>query len=194
MLAGPDNSPPCGVSLSPACSAMRKARVNSSAGPRRSSFDRPKPTTPSPANCAASRASVRASKGFLVRLAAMITRTPVPVAASASRAASSSSSVNAVMPPKRLAKPDGSAWTSSQPDPSAASSSAISRTSRRISAGRRSIERAMSYSRWNRNQPRSSTVDSTGGHSSLRAGGRLIPCSLASSTMVEWRMPPVRWR
>ena len=45
------------------------------------------------------------------------------------------------------------------PDPSAASSSATSRSSRRTSAGVRMTSRAWSYSRWNRNQPRSSVAD-----------------------------------
>ena len=48
--------------------------------PRRSSLDSPKPTTPRPAYCAASRASVRASSGCRVRFAAMTTPTPTPVA------------------------------------------------------------------------------------------------------------------
>jgi hypothetical protein len=193
-LAGPVSSPACGTRSSPARLAMRKARSKSSAGPRRSSLDRPRPTTPRPANCAASRAIVRASRGCLVRLAARMIAIPVPVAADASRAASSNSSVNDVMPPYLAAKPDGSACNSSQPEPSARSSSAISRISRRKSAGVRSTERAVSYSRWNRNQPRSSAVDSRGGHSSVRAGGSAMPCCPASSTMVEWRIAPVRWR
>ncbi len=102
-LAGPTSSPACGTSSRPACPAIRNARSKSSAGPRRSSLDRPKPTTPRPANCAASRARVRASRGCLVRLAAMMIAIPTPVAWAAVAAASSSSSVNAVMPPNRLA-------------------------------------------------------------------------------------------
>ena len=47
--------------------------------PRRSSLERPKPTTPRPAYCAASRASVRASSGCRVRLAAITTAMPSPV-------------------------------------------------------------------------------------------------------------------
>jgi hypothetical protein len=82
---------------------MRNARMNSPAAPRRSSFDRPNPTTPWPEYCAASRASVRASKGCLVRLAAMITPMPTPVATAAFLAASSTSSVVALSPPNRLA-------------------------------------------------------------------------------------------
>ena len=47
--------------------------------PRRSSLESPKPTTPRPAYCAASRARVRASSGCRVRLAAMTTAMPRPV-------------------------------------------------------------------------------------------------------------------
>ena len=54
--------------------AMSNALANASASPRRSSFDRPKPTTPRPAYWAASRASVRASSGCRVRLAAISDR------------------------------------------------------------------------------------------------------------------------
>jgi hypothetical protein len=102
-LAGPVSSPPCGTSSRPARSAIRNARSKSSAGPRRSSLDSPNPTTPSAAYCAASRASVRASSGCLVRFAAMMIAIPAPVARVAAAAASSSSSVNAVMPPNLAA-------------------------------------------------------------------------------------------
>ena len=100
-----------------------------------------------------------------------------------------------VIPPNRAAKnPDGSTWISSQPEPSARSSSAISVSSRRTSAGVRSTERAMSYSRWNRNQPRSSIPLSRGGQSWVSAGGSRMPCRPASSTSVACRMAPVRCR
>src|SRR5580658_1814027 len=52
----------------------------------------------------------------------------------------------------------------------------------------------MSYSRWNRNQPRSSVPLSRGGQSLTRASGRCTPCSAASSTRVEWRIAPVKCR
>ena len=78
-LAGPSSSPPCGTSSSPARSAIAKAGAKSAVRPRRSSLDSPKPTTPRPAYCAASRASVRASSGCRVRLAAMTTAIPRPV-------------------------------------------------------------------------------------------------------------------
>ena len=129
-LAGPTSSPACGTSSSPARSAILKAGAKSAAGPRRSSLESPNPTTPCPANCAASRASVLASIGCLVRLAAMMIPIPMSAARAAFSAASSSSSVNAVIPPYMAANPDGSACSSSHRDPSARSSSAISRTSR----------------------------------------------------------------
>ena len=88
---------------------MRKAGANSAAGPRRSSLESPNPTTPCPANCAASRAIIRASIGCLVRLAAMMIPIPMSAARSAFLAASISSSVNAVIPPYMAANPDGSA-------------------------------------------------------------------------------------
>ena len=143
-LAGPTSSPACGTSSSPARSAIRKAGAKSAAGPRRSSLESPKPITPCPAYCAASRASVRASIGCLVRLAAMMIPIPMSAARAAFSAASSSSSVNAVIPPYMAANPDGSACSSSHPDPSARSSSAISRTSRHRSSGVRSTDRAVS--------------------------------------------------
>ena len=115
----------------------------------------------------------------------MMTEMPMSAARAAFSTASSSSSVNAVTPPKRAAKPEGSACSSSQPEPSARSSSAISRTSRLRSSGVRSTDRAVSYRRWKRNQPRSSAVDSSGGHSSVSAGGSETPCCPASSTIVE---------
>ncbi len=100
-----------------------------------------------------------------------MTPMPTPVASVAAEAASSTSSTVAVIPPNRPAKPDGSIWISSHREPSARSSSAVSVTSRRTSAGVRSTERAVSYSRWNRNQPRSSVPLRCGGQSSASAGG-----------------------
>ncbi len=82
---------------------MRKAGANSAGAPRRSSLLSPKPTTPRPAYCTASRASVRASSGCLVRFAAMITPIPTPVARLACVAASSTSSTVGVRPPNRAA-------------------------------------------------------------------------------------------
>ena len=79
--SGPRSSPPCGTSSSPARSAIRNAGAKSAVLPRRSSLDRPKPTTPRPAYCAASRARVRASSGCRVRFAAITTAIPTPVAA-----------------------------------------------------------------------------------------------------------------
>ncbi len=143
-LSAPLSSPPCGTDSRPARVAIRKAGSNSSVRPRRSSLDRPKPTTPRPACIAASRARVRASSGCRVRLAAMTTATPVPVASVASRAASSTTSTAGVSPPRYGAYDVGSTWISSQPDPSRASSSAASCTSRRTSASPRTTERAVS--------------------------------------------------
>ena len=68
-----------GTSSSPARSAIAKAGANSAVVPRRSSLESPKPTTPRPAYCAASRARVRASSGCRVRLAAITTAMPRPV-------------------------------------------------------------------------------------------------------------------
>ena len=53
-------------------------------------------------------------------------------------------SVNAVIPPKRAAYPDGSTWISSHRPPSRTSSSAASSTSRRTSSSVRSTDRATS--------------------------------------------------
>jgi hypothetical protein len=74
----------------------------------------------------------------------MITPIPTPDALDASCAASITSSVKGVSPPKRAPYPLGSTWISSQPDPSVASSSAVSRTRRRTSSSSRSTDRAMS--------------------------------------------------
>ena len=74
--AGPSSSPPCGTRARPARSAIAKAGAKSAVLPRRSSLDSPKPTTPRPAYCAASRARVRASSGCRVRLAAITTAMP----------------------------------------------------------------------------------------------------------------------
>ena len=99
-LSGPSSSPPCGASSSPARSAMREGRrevARSTRGARRwRARSRPRP---GPAYCAASRASVRASSGCRVRLAATTTRDAEPGARATPRAtASRTSSVNAVMP------------------------------------------------------------------------------------------------
>ncbi len=194
MCSGPRSSPPCGASISPARSAIRNAGANSAVLPRRSSLERPKPTTPRPAYCDASRARVRASSGCRVRLAAMITAIPSPVRSLASRTASSTRSVNAVMPSKRAAYPLGSTWISSHRPPSRTSSSAASSTSRRTSSSVRSTDRATSYRRWNRNQPFSSAADSSGGQSSTRESGRWIPSRAASSSSVACRIDPVKCR
>ena len=128
------------------------------------------------------------------QFAATITPMPTPVAAVASAAASRTSSIMSVMPPNRPAYPDGSTWISSQPEPSARSSCAVSVSSRRTSSGPRSTERAVSYSRWNRNQPRSSVPLSRGGQSSVSAAGSRMPRSRASSTSVPCRIDPVKCR
>ncbi len=85
MCSGPRSSPPCGTSRSPARSAIRNAPAKSAVEPRRSSLDRPKPTTPRPAYWPASLARVRASSGCRVRLAAMTTAIPSPVCSDADR-------------------------------------------------------------------------------------------------------------
>lgn len=157
--SGPRSSPPCGTNANPARSAIAKAGPKSGVEPRRSSLESPKPTTPRSAYCPASRASVRASSGCRVRLAAITTAIARPVLRDALATASSTRSVNAVIPPKRAAYPDGSTWISSQRPPSRTSSSAASSTSRRTSPSVRSTERATSYNLWNRNQPFSSAAD-----------------------------------
>ncbi len=112
--------------------------------PRRSSLERPNAITPRSAYCPARRASVRASRGWRVRLAAIITPIGRPVAAVADRTASSTRSVNAVIPPKRAPYPLGSTWISSHLPPSVTSSSAASSTRRRTSSSVRSTDRATS--------------------------------------------------
>ncbi len=195
-LRAPRSSPPWGTLASPARRAMPNAAAKSPVSPRRSSLDNPNPTTPRPAYCTARRASVRASSGWRVRLAAITTPMPIPARCSASRTASSTRSVNAVIPPNRAPYPDGSTWISVHTEPSAASSSAASSTSRRTSSSVRSTERATSYNRWKRNQPFSSVATSSGGHCSVRALGSEMWSRSASSTSVAWRIEPVkcRWR
>ena len=144
MCSGPRSSPPCGTSLRPARSAIRNAPAKSAVEPRRSSLERPKPTTPRPAYWPASLARVRASSGCRVRLAAMTTAIASPVCSDAERTASRTRSVNAVTPPNRAAYPLGSTWISSHPPPSSTSSSAASSTSRRTSPSVRSTDRATS--------------------------------------------------
>ena len=120
-LSAPRSSPPCGADNR--AGPRRRCR---SALAKRQRLSAPlvvrqarNPTTPRPAYCAASRASVRASSGWRVRLAAITTATSTPGRSVASRAASSTRSVKAVMPPKVAAYPLGSTWISSQRDPSA---------------------------------------------------------------------------
>ena len=98
-----------------------------------------------------------------MRLAATTTATWVAPSREAAAASSRTISRAGVMPPTKGAYDVGSTWISSQRDPSAASSSAASRTMRRRSASSRTQARAASYSRWNRNQPRSSRALSCGG-------------------------------
>jgi hypothetical protein len=107
MLSGPSSSPPCGTRVSPARSAIANAAAKSLVRPRRSSLDRPNPTTPRSTYCAASRASVRASSGCRVRLAAMTTAMPRPVSRWVDRTASSTRSVNAVTPAEPGGVPAG---------------------------------------------------------------------------------------
>ena len=196
----PSSSPACGTSISPARRAMAKACANSSVTPRRSSFDSPNPTTspgPEPACRAASRASVFASSGCRIRLAATMTPTcAAPGSADAARASSSTISRAGVMPPTNGAYEVGSTWISSHRDPSAPSSSAASRTIRRMSASPRTQARAASYSRWNRNQPRASAVSNRGGQSVVSDDGSRMPCCAARSRTVATRIEPVkcRWR
>ena len=192
-LAGPASSPPCGTRSSPARSAIPNAAANSCAAPRRSSLDRPNPVTPRPAYWAASRARVLASSGCLVRLAATITPMPTPVAAAAAAAASRTSSIMSVMPPNRPAYPDGSTWISSQPEPSARSSRAVSVSSRRTSAGAQHRARGVV-------QPLEPEPAALVGAAQPRRpvlgerGGSRMPRSRASSTSVPCRIDPVKCR
>ena len=81
---------------------MRKAGAKDAVEPTRSSLDRPNPTTspgPSPAQEAARRASVRASRGCFIREAATMTPMSTPVSAEAERASSMMISSAGVMPP-----------------------------------------------------------------------------------------------
>ncbi len=84
VQAGPDAGRPAAAhrhaeptAARPGSRCGRPARTRPVA-PRRSSLLSPNPITPRPAYCAASRASVRASSGCLVRLAAMMTPMPTP--------------------------------------------------------------------------------------------------------------------
>lgn len=79
-----------------------------------------------------------------MRLAATTTAMPTPVSSEAVCTASRMISSVGISPPSRGAYDVGSTWISSQPEPSAASSSAASRTSRWMSSGVRRQERAMS--------------------------------------------------
>ena len=107
-------------------------------------MESPKPTTPWSAYRTASRASVRASSGCFIRFAAITTAMPTPVSREAVRTASRMISIVGISPPSRGAYEVGSTWISSQPEPSARSSSAASRTSRWMSSGVRRQDRAMS--------------------------------------------------
>ena len=113
---------------------------------------------------------MRASSGCFIRFAATTTRMPSPVSRDAASTASRMISSAGISPPSSGAYEVGSTWISSQPEPSLTSSSAASRTSRWMSSGARRHDRAASYSRWKRNQPRSSVARSFGGS---RAGQRL---------------------
>ena len=88
------------------------------------------------------------------------------------------------MPPTNGAYDVGSTWISSHRDPSAPSSSAASRTIRRMSASPRTQARAASYSRWNRNHPRASAVSNRGGQSVVSDDGSRMPCCAARSRTV----------
>lgn len=123
---------------------MAKARSKSRAIPRRSSLESPKPTTPRSAYRTASRASVRASSGCFIRLAAITTRMSRPVSREALSTASRMISMAGISPPSSGAYEVGSTWISSQPEPSATSSWALSRTRRWMSSGDRRQDRAMS--------------------------------------------------
>src|SRR6478672_5453005 len=195
--AGPKSLPACGTSARPACRAIRKAAANSAVSPRRSSLLSPNPTTepaPSPAYCTASRASVRASRGWRMRLAATTTATEVCSSREAAAASSRTISSAGVMPPTNGAYDVGSTCSSSHRDPSAASSRAASRTIRRRSASSRTQARAASYRRWKRNQPRSSRALSRGGQPLVSASGSRMPCLAASSRTVSTRIDPVKCR
>ena len=138
-LRGPSSSPPCGTASSPARLAIaegpRRSRGPGRAARRWTARTR---RPPGPMYCAASRASVLASSGCLVRLAATTTAMPIPASRrrpAAPRPAPAPGS--AVSPPNRV-RVAGRVHLDLQPaaSPSAASSSAVSRTSRWTSSGR----------------------------------------------------------
>ncbi len=79
-----------------------------------------------------------------MRFAAISTRMPRPVSREAASTASRMISTAGIMPPSSGAYEVGSTWISSQPLPSRTSSSAASRTRRRMSSGSRRHERAAS--------------------------------------------------
>ncbi len=162
--------------------------------PRRSSLESPKPTIPRSAYRTARRASVRASSGCFIRFAATSTRIPSPVSRDALSTASRMISRAGISPPSIGAYDVGSTWISSHPEPSRTSSSAASRTSRWMSSGSRRHDRAASYSRWKRNQPRSSVARSFGGSPLVRASGRCTPYLSARSSSVPGRIDPVKCR
>ena len=131
-LPGPPSSPPCGTPPARRDGDL-KARAKSSAPPRRSSLDSPNPphrgrrnALPVGPGCARRRVpgAVRRDHHPMSD----------PGGPAASPAASSISSTVGVSPPNRGAYVLGSTCSSSQPDPSTASSSAASRNSRRMSS------------------------------------------------------------
>ena len=81
---------------------------------------------------------------------------------------------------------DGSVWTEIQVDPSGYGA--------RFGGITAFTDLATSYRRWKRNQPFSSIVLSSGGHSSVNDVGRRMPSRSASSSSVPWRMEPVKCR
>jgi hypothetical protein len=111
--------------------------------------DHPRPARRRPGEAAGDPGEGLRLAGCRVRLAATTSAMPTPVAASAVVIASSTTSTVACSPPSRAAYDDGSTCTSTQPEPAARSSSAISAPAGAPRRDRAS-SRAASYSRWKR--------------------------------------------
>ncbi len=99
---------------------------------------------------------------------------PSPVSREAVSTASRMISSAGISPPSLGAYEVGSTWISSQREPSFRSSSAASRTRRRMSSADLMHERAASYRRWKRNQPRSSVARSRGGSPARQGVGQRL--------------------
>ena len=169
---------------SPPRSGSPNGPANSRAAPRRSWLGQAEPGQPRPAYWAAQPGPGPRPHGALVRFRAV--HADADPGGRRRGRGSRTSSIMSVMPPNP--PPENGQPGSPASEPSARSSCAACRSARRASSGPRSTERAVSYSRWNRNQPRSSVPLSRGGGlCSVSAWGSRMPRSRGE--LDQRRMP-----